>query len=276
VPPVDLCAMAAPSGAASEAVTVEGAIGSPASATFAIPLAILSPERTVVVEGEGEPINSASLVEYAMTIFDAATGLQVQAQGYDGAPTLPVPAISVGQFLGCATVGSRMAVAVPETDQGGAMVWVVDVLGAQPGRATGDPQDPIEGMPGVELAENGAPSIAIPDGAPPAETRLAVLQKGGGETVASGDSAIVQYTGVRWSDGSVFDSSWDKGTATALVTTEVIEGYKQALEGQTVGSQVLVVIPPALAYGEGQINEEDLTGETLVFVVDILATAPVA
>ena len=56
------------------------------------------------------------------------------------------------------------------------------------------------------------------------------------------------------------------------MTTELIAGYKEALEGQTVGSQVLVVIPPEFAYGEGEINEDDLTGETLVFVVDILDT----
>ena len=42
------------------------------------------------------------------------------------------------------------------------------------------------------------------------------------------------------------------------------------LEGQTVGSQVLVVIPPKDGYGEGDINANDLKGETLVFVVDII------
>jgi peptidylprolyl isomerase len=50
----------------------------------------------------------------------------------------------------------------------------------------------------------------------------------------------------------------------------VVAGFQQALEGQTVGSQVLVVIPPAAGYGEGEINDQDLTGETLVFVIDIL------
>jgi peptidylprolyl isomerase len=39
---------------------------------------------------------------------------------------------------------------------------------------------------------------------------------------------------------------------------------------------VLAVIPPQEAYGEGEINKEDLTGETLVFVLDVLAAAPAA
>lgn len=273
-PPVDLCSFAAPSGAVSDAVVVEGTVGSPASVTFTSPLTILSPERTVVIEGDGEAVDSASLVEYAMTIFDAATGEQLQAQGYDGTAMLPVPAINLGQILGCATVGSRVVAAVPETDQDGASVWVLDVLSAQPARATGDEQKPVEGMPTVELAQSGAPTVTIPDAEPPVETRVAVLKIGGGAIVAPGDAVMVQYTGARWSDGTVFDSSWSNGAPTALVTTEVIAGYREALEGHAVGSQVLVVIPPEFAYGEGQINEEDLTGETLVFVVDILATMP--
>jgi peptidylprolyl isomerase len=49
-----------------------------------------------------------------------------------------------------------------------------------------------------------------------------------------------------------------------------VTGFQQALEGQTVGSQVVVVIPPEFGYG-GQEGHE-LAEETLVFVVDILGT----
>ncbi|WP_243844232.1 FKBP-type peptidyl-prolyl cis-trans isomerase [Salinibacterium sp. ZJ454] len=269
-----MCSFAAPSGAVSDAVVVEGTVGSPAAVTFTSPLTILSTERTVIVDGDGEAVDSASLVEYAMTVFDAATGEQLQTHGYDGTPMLPVPAINLGQFLGCAAVGSRVVVAEPETDEDGATVTVLDLLSAQPARATGDEQKPVEGMPTVELAQSGAPTVTIPDAEPPADTSVAVLRMGDGAIVAAGDTAMVQYTGARWSDGTVFDSSWSNGAPTALVTTELIAGYKEALEGHTVGSQVLVVIPPEFAYGEGEINEEDLTGETLVFVVDILATMP--
>lgn len=271
-PTVDVCAAAAPSGAASDSIQVESAVGSPATVSFAAPLTITSTERTVVVEGDGAPVSGADLVDYAMTVFDAATGALLQQQGYDEATMLPAAAATIGQFVGCATVGSRIVVAVPETDQGGATVWVLDVLDALPSAATGAEQKPVEGMPTVELAESGAPTITIPGGEPPADTQVAVLKKGDGATVAPGATVMVHYSGVRWSTGEVFDSSWSKGAPTALVTTDVIEGYKPALEGQTVGSQVLVVIPPDEAYGEGEINKDDLTGETLVFVVDILAT----
>jgi len=273
-PPVDLCSIAAPSGPVSEAVLVEGEFGAPAATSFAHPLAITGAERSIVVEGGGPALNSASLVTLATTVFDAATGVRVRTTGYDDAATLPIPAVNVGQLLGCATVGSRVLVAVPETDQDGPTIWVLDVLGAQASKATGKEQKPVEGMPTVELASSGAPTITIPGEEPPTKTTVTLLKKGDGAVVASGDSVMVQYTGVRWSNGEVFDSSWNNGAPTALVTTDLIDGYRQALEGQKVGSQVLVVIPPKSAYGGGEINEDDLTGETLVFVIDILAAVP--
>ena len=87
-------------------------------------------------------------------------------------------------------------------------------------------------------------------------------------SIQPGDTAFVQYTGVKWSDGSVFDSSWDRGQPAAFPTNGVVAGFQQALEGQQVGSQVLVVIPPAAGYGAQEGSE--LQNETLVFVVDIL------
>lgn len=275
-PPVDLCAVAAPSGPVSDAIVVSGEFGSPASVTLAAPLTVGGIERRVVVEGEGDPLGSGDLVDYAMTVFDASTGTQVLTEGYDSAASLSVPAASLAQYLGCAPVGSRVVLAVPETDQAAASVWVVDVLGTTPGRATGEDQEPVDGMPTVQLGETGAPTITVPGGEPPSKTRVAELKKGDGAVIAPGDSVMVQYTGVRWSTGEVFDSSWRNGTPTAVVTTDLIPGYREALEGHTVGSQVLVVIPPADAYGEGEINKEDLTGETLVFVIDILEAQPTA
>src|SRR6478609_8963344 len=52
----DLCASAAPSGSVSEGVVVTGDAGSEASVEFESPLDITSAERTVVVEGDGDPI----------------------------------------------------------------------------------------------------------------------------------------------------------------------------------------------------------------------------
>ncbi|OLT55205.1 hypothetical protein BJF88_07105 [Cellulosimicrobium sp. CUA-896] len=75
---------------------------------------------------------------------------------------------------------------------------------------------------------------------------------------------------MRWSDGGVFDSTWTDGAAPSSVMIgigEVIEGWEQGLLEQSVGSRVLLVVPPSLGYGG---TASPLAEETLVYVVDIL------
>lgn len=274
-PVVDLCSAAAPAGAASDAVTVDGTAGTESTATFTFPLEIPTLQTTVIEEGSGDPVESGQLVTYALSAFNAETGEKLGSIGYDDNPVLPVqisPDNPVGQILGCATPGTRVVVAYPPADPNPGQVYVFDFVATVPNAAWGDPQEPVAGLPEVELADDGAPTITIPDGDAPADLQLETLKKGDGATVAPGDTVLVQYTGVKWSDGSVFDSSWENGAPASFQTTGVVDGFRQALEGQTVGSQVLVVIPPALGYGEAGSSDNELAGETLVFVVDILGT----
>ena len=105
-----------------------------------------------------------------------------------------------------------------------------------------------------QVKDNGkqAPTITIPQGqAPPTELQTYVLIKGDGKPVQAGQQLLVQYTGVLWSDGSQFDSSFSHGGAQALQvgTGSLIKGWDQGLVGQTVGSRVMLVVPPSLGYG---------------------------
>lgn len=273
-----LCDAVAPAGAASDAVQVSGEVGAQPEAAFTAPLTVDDVQSTVVVTGSGERVDSGEFVTYAVTAFDAQNGAMVDSAGYGPGEILPSqisPDSVLGKVLGCATVGTRVAAALPATGSSAAAVYVIDLLGITPTAAWGEPQAPRPGAPEVRLQDDGAPVIDVPAGDPPTEVVVDVLQRGDGAMVESGDSVLVQYTGVRWSDGSVFDSSWDRGTPASFVTTQVVDGFRQALEGQTVGTQVLVVVPPAFGYGASEGNE--LQNETLVFVVDILGTQhPVA
>ena len=126
-------------------------------------------------------------------------------------------------------------------------------------------------MPTVKLADDGAPTVTIPKADPPAEEQIEVLKKGTGDVVAAGASVVLQYQGVIWGTGAVFDQSWGNGPVT-LATTDVIEGFSDALIGQSVGSQVLVVIPPGKGYGDAGVSSAGISGtDTLVFVIDILS-----
>ena len=97
-----------------------------------------------------------------------------------------------------------------------------------------------------------------------------LLKKGTGATVASGDTVTVQYQGVNWRTGKVFDQSWGRAVA-QFPTTGVVKGFATGMVGQTVGPQVVVVIPPADGYGSKGNSQAGIKGtDTLVFVIDIL------
>ena len=51
----------------------------------------------------------------------------------------------------------------------------------------------------------------------------------------------------------------------------VIPGWKKGLIGQTVGSRVMLIVPPADAYPNGSTNPPVKKGETLIYVIDILS-----
>jgi peptidylprolyl isomerase len=108
----------------------------------------------------------------------------------------------------------------------------------------------------------------MPDGEPPAELTVQTLKKGDGPEVTGEQPVRVHYTGVAWGEDEPFDSSWDSQPA-SMTLDGVVPGFAQALEGQTVGSQVLVVIPPELGYGD-QEQGSIPANSTLVFVIDIL------
>ena len=278
----DLCdALAAP-GAASDAVEVTGDPGAPATATFTAPLDITELQTTVVDEGSGDPVASGDFISYALSAFDAETGERLVDTGYAPGELLPAQISAdnpLGQILGCGKPGQRVVATFPATESASAEIYVVDLLGLVPTAAWGEEQPPVDGMPTVTLDEDGTPNITIDTSAtPPTETEVATLKKGDGYTVASGDYVLIQYRGARWSTGELFEGgdTWDGGTPYAGQTTGFVAGFQKALEGQTVGSQVLVVIPPADGYGEGEINDSDLKGETLVFVIDIIGAQKAA
>jgi peptidylprolyl isomerase len=191
--------------------------------------------------------------------------------------------------LKCAQEGSRVASVVAPKDAFGeqgneqigigkndSLVFVMDIVKAYLPRANGADQAVASGLPSVVLADNGAPGVTVPSAEPPTKLEVGTLKKGAGKKVAEGDTITVHYTGVIWDSKEVFDSSWDRGEPAEFVAADgsttqggVIPGFADALVGQTVGSQVVAVIPPDQAYGD-QANEKIPAGSTLIFVVDIL------
>ncbi|KQO82674.1 hypothetical protein ASF17_06410 [Frigoribacterium sp. Leaf263] len=159
-----------------------------------------------------------------------------------------------------------------ESTAGGAPAPSATATSEAPLRATGEPQDPTPGFPTVELADDGAPTVTVPETDPPADLQVEVLKKGDGAVVQDGDTVTVQYEGVVWQTGETFDSSWQRGEPATFGTGQVITGFAEGMVGQTVGSQTIVSIPPADGYGDNVPQGAAFTAtDTLVFVIDILA-----
>lgn len=98
------------------------------------------------------------------------------------------------------------------------------------------------------------------------------LEKGDGPTPSAGDTVEVNYEG-KLIDGTVFDSSWERGEPVSFQVGQVIEGWQEALKLMNVGDTWEVVIPPELAYGaygQGPIGPN----ETLIFKVELLGITP--
>jgi peptidylprolyl isomerase len=289
--PVNECAE---SGSASDSVTVTGDIGALPTTAFQGPLTVDRTERTVVTEGDGDEVAFGDLATIDFTIYNGTSGEQVFSTLDEGGTQLQLT-VDTAQYIAgivnavaCTNVGSRVVAVIPPADGFGAaggnealgiaaedsLVMVADIEGIVPLRADGTEQQVPEGFPTVELDDEGAPTVTMPTGEAPTDLQVAVLKKGDGPVVGDGDSVTVQYQGSIYGSGTVFDQSWGNGGPRTFQTTGVVTGFAAAMVGQTVGSQVIAVIPPDQGYGSEGNSAAGIAGtDTLVFVIDILATA---
>ncbi|MBE7323581.1 FKBP-type peptidyl-prolyl cis-trans isomerase [Nocardioides sp. Y6] len=107
----------------------------------------------------------------------------------------------------------------------------------------------------------------------PADLEITDLVEGDGAEAKSGDTVSVHYVGVAHSSGEEFDASYNRGTPLQfrLGIGQVISGWDTGVQGMKVGGRRRLVIPPHLGYGERGAGGVIKPGETLIFVVDLLA-----
>jgi len=117
------------------------------------------------------------------------------------------------------------------------------------------------------------PVIAKPAGDPPATLQIRDLAAGSIREAKRGHRVTVQYSLVTWSEGQEVDSSWDRGEPFEfkLGTGLVIPGFDRGIRGMKVGGRRELIIPPDLGYGDEGAGDVVKPGETLVFVVDLVA-----
>ena len=116
------------------------------------------------------------------------------------------------------------------------------------------------------LAENGkrAEVQTTPSG-----LQYEVLKEGDGAKPTADDKVVVHYTG-KLIDGTVFDSSEERGVPATFGVTQVIPGWVEALQLMTVGSTWRLFIPSALAYGPQGAGGVIGPNATLIFDVELI------
>ena len=96
-----------------------------------------------------------------------------------------------------------------------------------------------------------------------------VLTKGEGASPTTDDSVTVHYTGTLI-DGTIFDSSVERGEPATFGVSQVIPGWTEALQLMSVGDKFRLVIPSELAYGQRASGSKIAPNSTLVFEVELL------
>ena len=267
-------------------VTVTGDYGKAPKVEIKAPWRI-DKTRTEVLKANpsGQAVKQGATVEVNYAGYNARTGKKFDDSFSRGSTASfnidqVVPGFKKG-LLG-QHQGSRVLVAMPGADGydasggnpdigvqvGDTLVFVVDIVAVPLTGPEGTPVTPKSGLPTV-TDKGGKPEITIPASKPPSELQVQPLIKGKGKKVAETDSITFNYIWQTWSDGKVVEQTYNSKPATAPLS-ELLPGLVTGLTGQTVGSRVLLVIPPAQGYPDGNASPKIGKNETLVFVVDLL------
>ncbi len=276
-----------------DAVTVAGTDAAPSLVFKTTPLTVPATTIKVLKPGSGPALTTANSVVFNYALYNANTGKEIDTSYGKG--TVPLDLSSAGLMKGMSKgllgqhVGSRLLIAIPPADAFGTqgstqasvgptdnIVFLIDVLSASTplATATGTEVPPKPGLPRVSVGSNKVATVHIPATAPPTTLVVQPLIIGAGAVVKSGQTIKVTYTGVTWKDGKKFDASADHGAPVdfQIGTGQVIKGWDKGLVGQTVGSRILLIVPPADGYGAKGSPPIGPT-DTMVFVIDILAAS---
>ena len=284
---------ASPSASASPAVTPSTDLSAitvsdtdvPVITLAATPWAIDSTQSKVLREGSSKQVlTETSTVTMNYVGVNGTTG-EIFDSSYERGEqaTFALDGVVAGFAKGLTgkSVGSRVLVAMPAADgypsgspdgtiaAGTSLVFVIDIISANFEEAMGEAVQPAAGLPTVTMTD-GKPELAIPAGAvAPADLVIQPLIKGAGPAITATSTIEVKYRSWIFGDGQLFEDAW---AAQAGALNGLITGWQEGLLGQTAGSRVMLIVPPAKAFRDGQPSASPslAPGQTLVYVIDIL------
>lgn len=268
-----------------DAITVTGAAGKEPTAKASWPVSTSTTQSKVLTQGSGRTVEKTSILTINYVGVNGRTGKVFDSSFKRGAPATfdlarVVPGFSKG--LTGKKVGDRVLIVTSSADGydagggnpqagikvGDSLVFVVDILAVSFPHAEGTAVTPPSGLPKVTVTDN-VPTVTIGDATRPSSLVVQPLVKGTGPKVKASDIIDVRYRTWVWSSGDMIEDGYDAEPVSSPLEG-TIEGWKKGLVGQTVGSRVMLVVPPAMAYPDGTSDPSIAPGQTLVYVIDIL------
>lgn len=270
-----------------DAIKVTGEYGKAPKVSITGPWAIDKTRTKVLTPSNGQVVAGGQTVVVNYYGVDARTGKKFDESFSKGKPVaFPLDQVVPGFSKGLTgqRKGSRVLIAMPGSDGydssggrpqagievGDTLVFVVDIVDASLTGPAGEKVKPKAGLPTVTGATD-KPELAIPKTDPPAGLVVQPLIKGAGTKVGPGDTITFNYRWQAWKDGRLLEQSYG-GKAGSAQLSGLLPGMQKGLTGQTVGSRVLLVIPPTEGYPNGNTQPKVDKGETLVMLVDLLFT----
>jgi peptidylprolyl isomerase len=300
------CVTAYSSGSASASISAAGKIGQNPKAEVPTPTVTKRVQVSTPKKGSGLLLGSGDIADIQLSLYAGSNGAELDSTGQGGFTKSGELQVTVGgkdtvspaiaKSLLCQRVGSRVVTVMTAAQYFGTaaaakqesidpslvLVSVADIDRGYRGRATGILQPLGSGFPSVVTSPNGTPGLTLDLQTPPKTLQWEVVRRGSGAKVKAGQEVLLQVQAVAWTDPAPttpFDTTWTdqvprlyKLTALSKNATgqSLDPGSVKALVGQTIGSQVLVVVPPKAGYPSGAAPSGYPTKSTLIFVYDVL------
>jgi peptidylprolyl isomerase len=169
-------------------------------------------------------------------------------------------------IAGCGSSGSSSTITVGNENKADEAMAKKSASATAPTSTSAAVKTPTSGPLSKE------PTVTVPKSAPPAKLVVKDLIKGTGPEAKSGQPVTVNYVGVLFKGGKVFDASWKKKEpfTFTLGQRSVIKGWEQGVAGMKVGGRRELIIPASLGYGAKGAGSAIPPNAPLVFVVDLL------
>lgn len=281
-------------GSGLDSVTIEGDAGKKPEVTFDGQLDGDAAETKVIIEGDGDTVADGDTVSTNFWVGNGFTEKEAQSTYGQGTQSVELTADVLEPLREAIIgnqVGDRVAVLTSAEDAYGkpgnptigignkdAVLFVVDILDRS------DTVPILDAPQGEEKEPAGwAPTLIETDGivtgldfasahTPTGELIATTLIKGDGAVVKEGQTLTVNYLGQVYNADAPFDESYSKEPAEFPIGVgQVIDGWDERLVGRTIGSRVILEIPPNKGYGAKGNKDAGIKGtDTLFFVIDIL------